>query len=89
MSKAGQSVGGALDGAGQLEHGKRRRHVEAAGEHPCSDIAFPRVRDVLGVDEADNGVESVLGIGAASLRNFNRGGKPRGCSFGRCRGDRA
>ena len=82
MAEAGQSVGGALDGAGQFEDGKRHRHVEAASEHACSDIAFARVRGVLGVDEANDGGQRVLGVGAASLRNFGRGGKARGCGFG-------
>ena len=89
VSEPSQSVGRALDGAGQLENGERRRHVEAAGKHPRGDIAFPRIRGVLGIYQTDDGGERLFGIGAASLRDFEGGGEPRRRGFSRGGGDRA
>ena len=89
MSEAGQPVGRALDGAGKLDHGERGRDVEAAGKHPRGDIAFAGIRGVLGIDQADDGVERVFGIGAASFRDFDRRGEPGSRGFSRGHGDRA
>ena len=46
-------------------------------------------RRVLGIDQTDDRVQRVLGVGATSLRDFDSGGEPRSRGFGRGRGDRA
>ena len=61
----------------------------AAGKYQRRDGAFPRVRGVLGIDQADDGGECVLGVGAAALRHFSGGGEPAGGGFGSGHGDNA
>ena len=76
MAEPGQSVGRALDGAGKLDNGERGRDVEPATKHPCRDLAFPLIRGVLGIYQADDGIQRVLRIGAPPLRDFDRRGEP-------------
>ncbi len=89
MAESSQPVGGAFDGASEFKHRERCRDVEAAAEHLRGDVALACIRGVLGIDEADDGGQRVVGIGAASLRNIGGSSEARGYRFGSGNGDLA
>jgi hypothetical protein len=73
VAEPGQAVGGALDRARKLEHGKRGRDIEAAGEHECGDGTFLIVSSMLGIHEPGHRRQRVFGVDATPIRHLGRG----------------